>query len=545
MSSLRSIISPQSQRASRERALPPLPAGARLLELDDLMRPIIRMIWVSGGMREVVRIAPTCKALSETSLDLIWEHMTTLVPLFQLLPSNMWELLDKQSGLHYSRTPRKIMGAGGEYMQNPINSLRLDKKKGVPLWWQLEFRWTSPFASDVKLSGGKASARALHRFSFYAQRIKHLSWYNTWDVDSSVLQDVFQAWGPPTKSFPNLQTLQWNEAESDSVSQFLGPQSRFRNLKLINVTPQESDGVAPVIAKLLQSTGCLYHLSCRLSVLSADAIRSLACGEVLTEAHFCAHAADLQVMRKDPVENLFPKLRYLHLDVDQLEEGTLALFQEIHSTYLTEVVLNTERCPTADAVRTHLEELAKAPVQSALVMLELTFTCNPAIKQWEATSPSPLKITARELKPLLGMRSLTHFKIRAEHLALHDALFLESLAQALPAIETLHLMHNTSNSLVSLYDLRFFAKHCPSLRDLGFDIDARREVTPTLPVFLWSGTARTLCVGKGNINDPEFVVRYLLELFPSLEVVSHAGNLPKHEVALWGEASERLAVSRT
>ncbi|GBE84696.1 hypothetical protein BKA93DRAFT_216010 [Sparassis latifolia] len=327
---------------------------ARCMQIDELVRPITYMIYEASGKCELARIARTCRAICEPSLDIIWEDMDELCPLFKLLPPYSCNLVDVDKVLdRFEQT----FTACDEFEVAPQGSIGE----------------ASCIDSELPVAKLPLQRRMVSReidlkpFQDYASRIKTFTWnFETQDNPTvSTIQSVFGELGSSAGLLPNLRVLYWKMPQGDLLPlvtrlpgenleklvlyhnaipvvvktlEQLRLSSRLRNLKALEFSvplseelgdEEAQNKLGDEVARILENTASLHRLSYMFSFLPRLTVQALAKRQTSTHVQIDVRERDLLALQALAVGNVFPNLISLVLHLDTLAKGTLALFGSI------------------------------------------------------------------------------------------------------------------------------------------------------------------------------------------------------------------------
>ena len=61
------------------------------LNIDEILRLLVRELVVSGAKATAVALACCCKNFEEPALDVLWETQSRLTPLLKCFPRDIWK----------------------------------------------------------------------------------------------------------------------------------------------------------------------------------------------------------------------------------------------------------------------------------------------------------------------------------------------------------------------------------------------------------------------------------------------------------------------
>ncbi|KAH9937946.1 hypothetical protein B0H21DRAFT_711363 [Amylocystis lapponica] len=474
----------------------------RCLAIDEMFRCIVEELLDNGhGRGSVASLAATCQAFKEPSLAALWRNMDSIVPLLKLVDPDHW-------------------------IEVRINGIKT-------------FEFLLPYVPPMP------------RAPYYAGLVRSFEWNSNLDVDLDTLKIFVQ--NPKLQTvFPNLRYLNWSESRPlvfPWVTNFFGPRVRtiFLDSELGLSDPNRTMGVCYALEErckeletlslarlpnhpgvdskvawvLGQSSFDLKEFfATRVEPASLVALSKMQRLASLTVGLTCATLHSPLVNATSQLD--FAALETLQLDLDFLDEASLALFRAIQAPVLHSLALEVTHQPTAYVLQLHLDALAHAPFAKTLGELVLFFTDVDADVTPDTPSapfaPSHI-VTARTLRPLLGMRQLEGLDVRTPRMDVAPD-FLQTCAQTFAAAEALALLpsvHGSGSRCAPLEALAAFAEHCPRLLSLGLCVDATR--VPAGRVSESCLAALTVC--DAPIGEPEEVAGFLVGLFPGLKLLSH------------------------
>ncbi|GBE84712.1 hypothetical protein SCP_0606920 [Sparassis crispa] len=478
---------------------------------DDLVREIIRHLYDVGQKRSIVNLACTCKDTSEPALDILWKDMKSLLPLFKILPCEEWRI-DRIE----ARRGRQV-----RYIFKLIGSLDIDRQSE-------------------------------ERFLRYAWRIRTLeveySNFIPVFLTDEVMSRIFSKWSLPYGLLPQLRALEWHQLDKQSFASVTKlPGRLLKKLKLsgntqnltevlTNILPRlpeleqlhitaNIDGARFVASSLTEHMAKLRVLSLRRqSLLPSDAL-ILAMLPSLNQLSLYVDPDGLRTPLAR-MDNGFPALQHLRIMSKQVGEHIDAFISAITSP-LIEIALHVDVCPLEEDLHKYFQFLAGTPFTLVNVEFQTIGSITSYHEHIAGSELQSYKITSATLEPALSITSLTSLKIRTRHLEINVG-FLINVSSVLPHIKELCLMHGSdteSCSFVPLSGLIPLARHCPDLEMIALDITANDEEIGPLPdPELFQSRWLDLHVGPGYNENPQFVLDYLLRIFPGLRRLSIEGE---------------------
>ncbi|KAK7050212.1 hypothetical protein R3P38DRAFT_3605968 [Favolaschia claudopus] len=461
----------------------------------------------------LLRLAMSCRLLSEPALDLLWKKQVSLGNLLQLVPTNLIAKTPVQSSAPYDR------------------------------------------------------ASCWDRFLFYSCRIRDIK---ILDIESEMLHPLRSA--PVNCIFPNILSIEWNIPSPDTI---LHPElllgSRLISVSLnLGYTLDFSEYV-PLLLFTAAHNLSLEELKVFTHIPSGDAARDFsgtfldaifACIIAskhlhslriphLTEPMFC-HLATVPHLRsltftyfrkfkvphpraQQPQlhRTIFPSLESLAICANRLHDGV----HELLLNSATDVPLKHLECiaNVASSQAALHDIFAALPVHCSTGQLTgLTLWCESLAPDNPEIGPIGLQIYS----PILRLRNLRHLRLKWPTGVALDDNVCSSMAEAWPYLITLKFYANPNNidpdstPSLNLTSLSAFARHCSHLFALQLSLDAARLAESDLDAARLPPGQTTLGFLKfmySTIEDPQLVARFLKVIFPALRILDPTDNSVQEE----------------
>ncbi|KAK7059974.1 hypothetical protein R3P38DRAFT_3252205 [Favolaschia claudopus] len=481
----------------------------------------------------LLRLAMSCRLLSEPALDLLWKKQISLQNLLKLLPTNLTLKIPIESS-----TPH------GE----------------VPCW---------------------------KRFLFYSYRIRDIQ---ISDRESEMLHPLRSA--PVNCIFPNILSIEWNITSPDTILHpelLLGPRLISVSLNLGYML--DFSEYAPLLLFMAVHNLSLEELKVFTHIPSGDAARDFS--EAFLDAIFACiiaskHLHSLRIphltepmfrhlatvphlrsltfthFRKFKVPHpraqqpqlhrtIFPSLESLAICANRLHDGV----HELLLNSATDIPLKHLECiaNVASSQEALHDIFAALPVHCSTGQLTgLTLWCESLALDDPETDPIGLQIYS----PILRLRNLRHLRLKWPTGVALDDNVCSSMAEAWPYLITLKFYANPNNidpdstPSLNITSLSAFARHCPHLFALQLSLDAARLAESDLDAARFPFGQTTLGFLKvmySTIEDPQLVARFLRAIFPALRILDPTDNSLHEEnghssmSARWREVQTLLAGS--
>ncbi|KAI0777607.1 hypothetical protein BD413DRAFT_467700 [Trametes elegans] len=522
-------------------------ATHRCLLVNELFRTISDELCSDGrtGRDALAQLSRTCKTMHEAVTPVLWENMTSLVPLLKLLPRDTWCEGKDASG-----------------------------------------RTTFQIHTPDRLRWG--------RFQFYAEHVRRLVWCHCDDVSPFALVAVAASWPGEGYLLPRLRNLRWWETRATHfpfVHNLLSPTIRCLDIKVSTVEskllkelfdnatkncnrvtilrihtdslydqmPVHTAEVDNALARYLRSTTDLGVFFAEMH-LSASCMEALAELPKLTGAEIWALQGDMDTLvarirhyqGTAADSHRFRALSILSMKVDRLDDNTKSFLQSIESDSLDSVKIHMHMSIDTLIAEQHLEILARGPSRATLAYLEIEFECFGGY----SVLPVPCIDLAQLLRPLLPLPQMRKLSVHAEGLAVTPRV-LRDIANAWKDLTTLSLVscgirRGVDETSPTLEDLVPLARACPALHQLQLHVDASAVPCPAeIDRMLPEPTQCALLsfhVLQAPITDPERVAAFLGRTFPHLRELteySAVSLLPEVQIkweADWDVVREILQI---
>lgn len=470
----------------------------RALSLPDILHIVCdHLIWSADGFpsqesqRDMLMLALTCKAFLPISLDTLWSHMRSLVPLMKLLPT---------------------FGSGYR------GGLFVLKENVPPETWRV--------------------------FDAYAARIRSLNHSRNLRTDPSVHEALLR-WHP-SPLLPRLRQLLWRGGDfSLSEAKLLQSPSLRHARFLLTEYPEQGGGVQTFLERLSETQ--LQELTlwgkippgCLTLVPRFQHLRML----YVWEAY-----RGVKILRdKQSWEDVQAGIYKSAFEMEQLTSLSLRLPLEYTYEFPERIALgNLDYL----CLRGSVESLTPLfEVLSADQLWELNLTvdthgspegCNyrgllsklrfPHLRVLELSTTNEDRAElaldyADIVEPLLGLRALENVLVNfpSDTVRLGDDDVL-AMASAWPCLLKLRVVTANSDrppvgaaAIPTLRALAYLARGCPELKSLELQIDASGAVPAPVSMDRDHGL-RSLDMRCSPVGDARKVAVWLNGVFPSLEV---------------------------
>ncbi|KAH7908702.1 hypothetical protein BJ138DRAFT_1012232 [Hygrophoropsis aurantiaca] len=488
----------------------------RCLLVNEILAQIIHLLihtpqdersihrpWVNR--QDIARLARTCHLFKEPALDILWNRLGSLGPLFLCLSEDAYEI-----------------GRGG--LVYPLRKLSLFE---------------------------------VARMKSYSRRIRHLV------KDTSNPSKMFPSLHPraldtlmaaesPQVLFPSLFSIEISllpaPSPSEIIYKLLSPKLTTLRLHTLHET---GDSVRQLLDTVLKEAPYLENLSIvglkrvnlgelplcslryiqRLDIsrsveITNQSIYSLASLPYLVELRLALQQEiDYALINQLKIrcEETFPRLRSLKIVATENATQWASLFALFSCTCLEEVYIVYDRQCTASYISSFLDVLLSAYSQPSILR---TLIIRHEVK-WSVSLEHPFIFNSATFKSVLQFTHIETFHcLNAGAYNLDDS-FIETAAKAWPRLESLSLdsFIGLYNSHVTLNSLTFFSAHCKALRDLHISLDA--SVVPpghshTKHSDSSACPAITITFRESPLVDTLGVAAFLISNFP------HLGSLRSH-----------------
>ncbi|KAG6329549.1 hypothetical protein ID866_9540 [Astraeus odoratus] len=460
---------------------------------DDVQHARDRII----GRQTLVSLAITCRFFHNPALDILWEKLDSLDPLFMLLPKRVWD------GKHHFLTSIK--------------------KKD----------WTTfgKYASRVKVL-----ARPYSRLSARSQYNAIMALVKCREANSSPL-------------LPNLTELVWEDLGLYNVTRLVP--SSLRHLigeRVTSITLNIYDSsLISVLSELWLACPNVTSFTVRVPPPSFPHViavvrqwtklrsfRSLALPQGMMDELLTSVGLEcLSIELGNPGDPTFSGILPGTLRAFSLYEGNA----ECHAQYLGNVYgspqeLTLRVCVDGSSIEGVAKLLHLLPERFDHAALhefssELTSSYEPGLRTFQLDS--------RFLRPLFAFRNLRTVDLETYGIGGLDDAALDAIARAWPALENFALgtgstsltrPQTTMNALVALL------RHCPSLTRLHLPFDATVVVQAVeIPDGVVNVRITSMKVGYSPIQDADAIAAYLARLMPQLRSIASS----RHPAGYHGE----------
>ncbi|KAJ7171534.1 hypothetical protein C8R46DRAFT_1349476 [Mycena filopes] len=404
------------------------------------------------------RLAQTCTGFSDLALDILWKEQASLVPLLKMFPPHLWKL-----------------------------SLSTYRE-------EFEFRSTITTADWTRVLE-------------YACRIRKIKLVIT-GLDLTVLE-LLSLWLPAEYLLPNVRSLNWRPLDAKVfayIRLFLGPK-----LTVLDTRLEPSIVHSSLVAFLASGYSLLTDVTLQWSSIDEVTL----------------HAVSSLVSSLGQLQ----RLSVPHLDPSAYKKlATLSTLRYLALEDLIAFPMADDSWPSPAFPGLTFVEFGSLPLPSAVTKFLATLSDTPlkVFKMESATTPdnafmrrlSPWTSVTHPgtliLTPLLAFSNLREVAVDSGFEILLTDVFCTALAIAWPRIEVLSIGNSYVGQrqppTVGLLALTAFARHCPRLRRLAMDFDAR-EVPGTAPPpeepRVLQLALQCLSVDHSPIDSPSLVARFL------------------------------------
>lgn len=211
----------------------------------------------------------------------------------------------------------------------------------------------------------------------------------------------------------------------------------------------------------------------------------------------------------------FPSVQDLSLHFEVLDTSSVALLKRLTSETIVKLSLHVmSEVYDDDLLIEHLDALAEAPFAPTLRTIEVHAWRTETLSDEDNSNPCP--VTLNTLRPLLGLKQLTHFIVHAKSFSLASR-DIRAIALAFPHLDTLELMPSLALGTEPPADaLLHLAELCPHLAVVALPI----TTTFGVPGFEegWASKSRvttyTIVTSQDLSGDPR-LSSYISALFPA------------------------------
>ncbi|KAJ7024657.1 hypothetical protein C8F04DRAFT_1130996 [Mycena alexandri] len=506
----------------------------RILQIPELVELICFQIPLAERFdypepsrgHDLAILARTSKIFQDSALNHLWSSQDTLAFILGCMPQDLWTSGIDEGDMPYLELARPI----------------------VPADWE--------------------------RPLFYLHRVKSLNAQFTNHFPSTEVFAALCLCLPTEHMFPNLRSLTWTYLDPSlfpCIHSLLCPSLKRLDLNLpaalsyFSLLPTIAAKCPDVTEMLIGCESIPAALNPPLRTTTSLLVRALhrlqtLCVQNLDSAAL-AHLASLPSLKSLALENmldfppsqLYDAPRFAGLTRLALWPGTLAAaiaFLQSVSPQRLETLILTATCPTT---LPEILELYHTVTQNVPHGTLVTLRMNIYAPESETLKLSHPVIGGEQI--IMAIRHLfcfTHLALVELHfpqgLQFDDQIILE-LAQAWPRLESLDLLPDwppNGPRSVTLAALRIFAAHCPALKSLKIELDARVIPPEPLPattsasvavphiddaVVLGTGYNANLIalyLGHSPISDASAVAGFLSKVAPGVRsITSFARGLPE------------------
>ncbi|KAK7012980.1 hypothetical protein R3P38DRAFT_2446586, partial [Favolaschia claudopus] len=412
-----------------------------IMALDPAMRmigrPAARASVTTGGptaaTRTLCRLARTCRKFSELALDVLWAEQSGYIPLLSTLPATTWSTRngefkivtdlrqeDWERTLNYSRRIKQFRDVNSlpGLHNSAVEAVILSLPPGslLPNVHYLSCQSGSPFFPHLSTILGTQISKIHIELASYQWRypaVQHIALRCPFVKDFGL-----------EGSFGNEDiTLEWS-------SRFVLQMTQLRSVDVVGL-----------------NRAAWHHIS-RLAGLEKISSHSLI-ADVFTPSD------------ESLLHPLFPVLRTLALD--RVDLTLVAPFlSAFHSAPLQTLMLSGRNL---ESVRTLNVSIAThcSPLHLTFLVIEI---CE--------TEDDPPSLSFEDLRPLLRVPNLRNVRLLYPGDSLLNDEFVDEIANPWPALEELSMPGSPAfQDPPTLRSLLSFARHCPHLRSLELDVDAK------------------------------------------------------------------------
>ncbi|CAL1709685.1 unnamed protein product [Somion occarium] len=457
----------------------------------------------------------TCRAFYEPTMNVLWDTLSSLIPLMKCFPGHVWK-------------------------ENDDGKVRSVKPPSHEDW---------------------------DRFLRNARRVRTLVLDHSEPASRDCLQ-LLSIPRPAMQPFPGLKFLLWvcdTENTKSYLNLFIGPRlerlwlmrgtsstqiamfeairDHAPNLELLIFGPsEESPGVDEALSMAMLKMSRIRIISSEGAfTLSGAAFAHI--GTLSTLVSVDMHVKDgqelIDALLASPLAT-FPVLSRIHFVVKNLGSSSLTdLMRTIQAPQLRRVILEFEERPSA----TELRQLFRAVATHRSV-----HTVEVSLSHPGARIPPPAEVNHAQaadistLLPLLALSNLRNLVIGDIPVYL-DSAAIQEVASSWQKLELLKLEPEGSSSTVGIptaNELVHFAKHCPSLRTLHIWVDTLgmtlHDYRPGMGHVCESLTS--FYPGRSPISDVNAVAVFLSDIFPNAKIQSVSNNVASADAAkIWSQVA--------
>ncbi|KAJ6592616.1 hypothetical protein B0H19DRAFT_1088166 [Mycena capillaripes] len=486
----------------------------RALRISELVELICSQIPNANTVSEPARredlaaLARTATIFHNPALDRLWSYQTTLAPILQCMPVDLWDEQVEKGLLDELELTRPITPAD----------------------------WERPL--------------------LYLHRVKELDISENGQLPSREILEALSMSQPRERLLPNLRSLTWAYSDHSyfpSIHTLLGPRITTLHIDLTShaVSHQSLENATTIMSHLSLIPAiaikcpCLRFVDFFCDTIPSDFlphlrtsislfVRGLKHVETLRvqvlDASALEHLATLSTLRRfrleDPevlTSSLVPRLpdtpRFPGLTRLDIHPSTLkvanSFINSLSLSQLTHLIIGVVCIPTLYEISSLYHTITQNLPRAQLRTLEIAI-----IDENHAPLPDAWMAKHAALRQLFCFQNLTVLMVQIPGgFDLDDACVL-NLARAWPSLETLGLspMAGRSDRRVTLTALHVLANHCPELKYLAIELTGL--AIPPLEVdadqHVIQSTLETLHVGDSPISDPVAVASYISRIFSGL-----------------------------
>ncbi|KAJ7727742.1 hypothetical protein B0H16DRAFT_1383311 [Mycena metata] len=473
------------------------------LQTDD----IVRLICAEVTYGSLAALAVTSRVFQPHALDVLWRFQGSIRPLLQCFPSDLWEY------------------RVSEYVRNEettaANTLHL-RRAIKPSDWD--------------------------RVNVYSSRIRCLTLPEVPEVDAEFLKELRASLeGKPL--LPRVTCLSW-KITNDSIVPFIHLfLSHSTTMLLLWPSPLMTE-VSRNLKALLPNLTYVFIFPPESSIPSEFKMVSSIAGDAI-----CQYSDLRSVLIPDVDQKCalhlatMPKLERLYLEhvqdrdhgrssLDLPKDGFPALVSLSVASETISLAPELFRAMSTSPIERLVVRHFHTPTPAQWTELYATLGSRDSLEyikisqEWPDASPFfPAPIAPSLLRPLLSSPNITTVILCTTGGIDIDDDILRSMALSWPHLEYLTL---TTPNLMSpfvpratLDSLATFVTHCPELCGLEYRLDARipPEFVQTPDHRIWNDEITTLSLLDSPVANTEMVASFLLNLFPSLEMITISSPL--------------------
>ncbi|KAF7333734.1 hypothetical protein MVEN_02329900 [Mycena venus] len=469
--------------------------GLQILEIVELICSNVVQISPTSPRRTartLAALARTCTIFSGPALDALWRKQTSLAPFLKLMPEDLFEPSDRPGGLH-----------------------------------NRQWRLSRPIV-----------ATDWSRATTYAFRVRELFLSHFgFERTSDVLQ-AFILCCPSGFLFPRLRILTYPLSHPTPIRIFLPStleqisvtgEASHTSLSLLSALANSCPRLKSVAVSLSPESGHVNHNTCLLVAALHSLVSLTMDTPTLAGISHLGQLSTLTTLRLGSLPStlvslssgsppMFPRLRLLQVASAPIGPAT-ALIRRCSNTPLVYLNLNFQTCPTIVEMEAFYKALRAVCVHASLesITLGALKPVSPAARR------DDYAITGRSLDILTCFTKLGALFLTAPGGFDLDDPSIARLAAAWPNLKNLWLATVPSDvePRLTLQSLRSLAEHCPNLRLLHINVDAR-SIPPTGPTRVVHYCLTSINVASSPISGAPPVARYISGLFPNVSEITTA-----------------------